>query len=246
MKFIKGIVLNVFRFLGYNLSKEIIVDDERSVNRHDVRIQNDRIPNLETITIIGAQIQGMISIDSARFLYTLCYLQDEKGDVLEIGSWLGRSTVFLANAVKDSRNGSLYAVDHFKGNRGKEHFYKVGEDDLSDIKTLFLDNLNSCQVRDYVNVLDMPNHDALLHISDNSFRFLFIDGDHSKKGVEKDIELFFPLLVEGALVIFDDYSGDFPELVSVVDNLIEKGDFSRVMYYRNTIVLKTTSSLISV
>jgi cephalosporin hydroxylase len=69
-------------------------------------------------------------------------------------------------------------------------------------------------------------------------RFLFIDGDHTRAGVENDIRLFFPLLVEGAIVVFDDFTGDFPGLVDALDRLVADSDFSRIFALEKTLVLK--------
>ena len=43
-------------------------------------------------------------------------------------------------------------------------------------------------------------------LKDIKIRFLFIDGDHSKKGVESDISLFFLKCVPGSIIVFDDFS----------------------------------------
>ncbi len=90
---------------------------------------------------------------------------------------------------------------------------------------------------DYVHLLDMPNDQAVKEIQHAKIRFLFIDGDHTRKGVEKDIELFFPQLMNGSIVVFDDFSEDFPGLVEAVDALLEGREFSRIMSYDRTLVL---------
>ena len=38
-----------------------------------------------------------------------------------------------------------------------------------------------------------------------SLEFLFIDGDHTFEGVAKDIDMYFPLLTPGGIVVFHDY-----------------------------------------
>jgi hypothetical protein len=136
----------------------------------------------------------MISPKSGQFLFAMCYMQELRGDVVEIGSWQGRSTSFLARAVKCSGNGTFYAVDHFKGNVGKENCYVVGKRDLSDLEANFLHNMKTLELVDSVNLLNMTNEQAEERLRDTRIRFLFIDGDHTKAGVEKDIGLFFQSL----------------------------------------------------
>ena len=67
----------------------------------------------------------MISPEAAELLYGMVVAQNVEGDVLEIGSWQGKSTSYLARAVLDSRNGQMFAIDHFMGNAGKENLYFV-------------------------------------------------------------------------------------------------------------------------
>ena len=112
----------------------------------------------------------------------------------------GRSTTFLARAVKESNNGKFYAVDHFRGNPGKEQFYEVNGS-INRLKDNFIKNISSFGLSDVVNLLDMNNTEAAARIKDNTIRFLFIDGDHSKEGVQKDIELFFPMLTKGSIIV---------------------------------------------
>jgi predicted O-methyltransferase YrrM len=196
------------------------------------------IPDFERLAQAAAGIPSMLSRQTAFSLYTLCYLQRLGGDVVEIGSWQGYSTSFLAGAVRDSGNGVLYAIDHFKGNVGKEAFYRVGRPDLSDLRQGFENNLRRLGLFGSVRLLDMPNHEAVRHLDGVKVRLLFIDGDHSKAGVENDIRLFFPLVVPGGLVVFDDFSSNCPGLVEAVSELITTQRPERVFCYQNTLVVR--------
>lgn len=202
-----------------------------------------RLPSGRPITAVddlverAAFIPSMLSPESGKFLYALCYLQQIAGDVVEIGSWQGYSTSFLARAVKDSGNGSFFAIDHFRGNVGKEDRYRVGAADLSDLRANFERNMRQLGVWDAVHLLDMPDDDAAERLHGRTVRFLFIDGDHSRSGVEKDIRLFFPLLHPGAIVVFDDFAPRFPGLLEAVDDLLAKSPVRRAFSYRNTLVV---------
>lgn len=193
--------------------------------------------DLEALGEMSLSIPGMITPASGKFLYSLCYMQELKGDVVEIGSWQGRSTTFLATAVKQSQNGQFFAIDHFGGNVGKEEFYAV-DGSLQNLKDNFERNIGKFGLKETVNLLDMSNEQASDKFHDKTIRFLFIDGDHTKAGVEKDIELFFPRLVPGSIVVFDDYFEGFPGLIEAVEKLLEDNQFSRLFYYRHTLVVK--------
>jgi predicted O-methyltransferase YrrM len=192
---------------------------------------------LEVLGKMSLTIPGMITPEAGKFLYSLCYMQDLEGDVVEIGSWQGRSSTFLARAVKESGNGNFYAIDHFGGNAGKEEFYAINGS-LSSLKDNFNDNLSRFGLIDTVNLLDMVNTEACEKIKGRKIRFLFIDGDHTKDGVKKDIELFFPQLEKGSIVVFDDYFEGFSGLIEAVDEILEKYNFDKVFYHRHTLVIK--------
>ncbi len=195
------------------------------------------IVDVESLGKISLTVPGMITPEAGKFLYSLCYLQDLEGDVVEIGSWQGRSSTFLARAVKESGNGNFYAIDHFGGNVGKEEFYKVNGS-LASLKDNFIDNLSRLDLIDAVNLLDMTNTEASEKIKDRKIRFLFIDGDHTKSGVRKDIELFFPQLEKGSIVVFDDYFEGFPGLIEAVDEILENIEVDKIFYHRHTLVIK--------
>lgn len=195
-------------------------------------------PDFERLAQAAADIPSMLGRQSAFALYLLCYLQELRGDVVEVGCWQGYSTSFLATAARDSHNGMLHAIDHFRGNAGKEQFYVVDRTDLSDLREGFESNLRRLGVWDSVHLLDMPNEEAVRHLEGVGVRMLFIDADHSKAGVEKDIRLFFPLVSPGGLVVFDDFSAHFPGLVEAVDRLIKTQHLERVCCYQNTLVLR--------
>jgi len=196
------------------------------------------IPDFEQLAQAAATIPSMVGRQTAFALYLLCYLQELAGDVVEIGSWQGYSTSFLAKAVRDSGNGTIYAIDHFRGNFGKEQLYVVGRPDLSDLRRGFENNLRRLGLWEVVHLLDMPNDEAIQRLDGVKVRLLFIDGDHTREGVEKDIRLFLPLVIPGGLVLFDDFAPHFHGLVEAVDLLIATQEFARVFSFHNTLVLR--------
>jgi predicted O-methyltransferase YrrM len=218
-----------------------IVKLEKASSSDNPYCQYSRVKsNIIDVEVLGKMsltIPGMITPEAGKFLFSLCYMQDLEGDVVEIGSWQGRSSTFLARAVKESGNGNFYAIDHFGGNVGKEEFYAINGS-LSSLKDNFNDNLSRFGLIDTVNLLDMVNTEACEKIKGRKIRFLFIDGDHTKDGVKKDIELFFPQLKKGSIVVFDDYFEGFSGLIEAVDEILEKYNFDKVFYHRHTLVIK--------
>lgn len=231
----KKIIKKFVNKIGYDLVK--IEDVEFGDLPYSSLTNVKKIIDLDVVANIGELIPGMTTKESGKFLFSLCYMQDADGDVVEIGSWQGKSTSFLARAAKESNNGQFYAIDHFRGNEGKEHLYSTGKEGYS-VKEAFMDNISKVGLANYVKLLDMENTEAAKILQGNTIRFLFIDGDHTKTGVSKDIQLFFPMLEKGSIVVFDDYFEGFPGLIEAVDELLQVQEISRIFYYRHTLVVK--------
>jgi predicted O-methyltransferase YrrM len=232
----KSTIKKLLRQFGYELTKPITFDG--SLDPYCHLIDGKNIVDLERLAQISLSIPGMVTPRSGQILYSLCAFQEATGDVVEIGSWQGRSTSFLARAVSDSGNGRFFAIDHFKGNVGKEASYVIGKQDLSDLKHSFMSNMKSLNLDSSVNLLDMTTIEAAREFRLEQIRFLFVDGNHTYEGVSQDIELFFPLLCPSAIIVFDDFSKEFSGLLKAVGEMLQSVKTSRCLSYQNTLVIR--------
>ena len=181
-------------------------------------------------------IPGMISAEAAELLYSIAVVQSVEGDLLEIGSWQGKSTSYLARAAVDSKNGHMFAVDHFMGNVGKENLYFV--DKGLNLKAQFERNMNALNLHDAVTLLPYSSENAYPDLKDRLFRFLFIDGDHTLRGVKKDIELFCPLVCTGGVVVFDDFDNTFPGVIMAAEEWVKLRGPRSSFVFGNMLVCK--------
>lgn len=201
-------------------------------------VKENKIVSVDSLTALSNNIRGMISHRAGEELFSLVYMQNLTGNVVEIGSFQGKSTFFLGSAVKLSCNGKLFAIDHFKGNLGKEKFYKVGKSDLSDLEQGFKYNIARSFLNDTVTLYNEPTETAIKYIEDASVRFLFIDGDHTAKGVSNDLQLFRIKLKPGAIIAFDDYAPSFPGVVDVVNKFIMSENINKKYLIGRTLVVE--------
>jgi MMP 1-O-methyltransferase len=119
--------------------------------------------------------------------------------VVEIGSWMGRSTIALARGLIDrGSNGKVTAIDPV--------IVTIGETEESAEQRYegFLANLEQKGVRGSVDVLRQMSHDARPRFADGSIDVLFVDGSHEYEDVLVDLEDWTPALAEGAIVGFND------------------------------------------
>jgi len=100
---------------------------------------------------------------------------------VEIGSWKGRST----KALLENCAGTVYAIDHFRGGSGlTEEIAKT-----EDIYTQFIKNVGHFK---NLQVLRMSSEEGISQFNGKKVDAVFIDGDHSRKAVRKDIEMWLP------------------------------------------------------
>ena len=195
--------------------------------------------NLSDMHLELRDVPGMISDESGKYLFTLAFGQSLSGDIIEIGSWQGKSTIYLAKSVKQTGNGRVYAIDHFQGNVGKESAYQVGLQDLSDLESGFRTNIANKGVQDCVELLSMPSDEAVKQLRERGVvaRLLLIDGGHRYEEVKRDFELFSPFVQEGGLIVFDDYARHFPGVTDFIGERFLDGAYP-FYCYQKTFVLK--------
>lgn len=128
------------------------------------------------------------------------------GSIVEIGSFMGRSTCWLADGTKKRGGGKVTAVDHFKGSPVHR---KGGTHECSEIVATgssyakFIENLHSYNLLDYVNPIVGASEEAVKNWK-YPIRLLFIDGDHSYEESSKDFNLWIPFVINGGFVAFHD------------------------------------------
>ena len=118
--------------------------------------------------------------------------------ILEIGSWEGRSTLFLLTYFTQ---GHLTAVDTWAGSN--EHEYSATPD-LSDLETRFDGNVRSCAAR--LTKRKGPSQYVLPQLLDEQQEFdvVYVDGSHFADDVLIDAINAWRLLRRGGILIFDD------------------------------------------
>jgi hypothetical protein len=118
-----------------------------------------------------------------------------KGNIVEIGSFRGRSTVAMATGLKKRGGGNIYCIDPWNAQGvTKQHH---------------IDNLKKAGCNDVVvrvqdlswNVLKSKKPKELFK---NEIGLLFIDGDHREKAVKKDLK-WVSLVRKGGIIICHDY-----------------------------------------
>jgi hypothetical protein len=158
---------------------------------------------------------------------------NEPAVMVEVGSWLGRSTAYMAQHIKRrGRNVKFYCVDTFKGSNEPDQIRDV-EAAGGDIFPIFERNMVRCGVDGIVHAMRMESTAAANHFPDKSLDFCFIDAAHDYESVKSDILSYRPKMKSGATLAGHDYQE--PGVRRAVDELLPQ----RRVWERCWIVDKT-------
>lgn len=160
------------------------------------------------------KIEGWLDYQEQMALLHLPAMVDGlEGDIVEIGSYKGKSTVTLAlgSSLLSRSKRPIYAIDGFEP---EESFYTKpywGD---------FLKNIKKHGVEDKVIPIKKYSNEAYGECP-KKIAAIFIDGLHSYEGVKHDIEHYvIPRVVSGGLIAFHDYKNSkHPGVAQAVDEL---------------------------
>lgn len=169
------------------------------------------------------KIEGFLGKHEGRYLYHLARQAAPLGAIVEIGSFKGKSTVWLANGSLSVNGHPVYAIDpHLGGEEYRGH----GIDDRQTEK-IMKQNLQRAGVEQKV-IPVVKSSMAALEGWDRPVGFLWIDGDHSYDAVAQDFYRWSPHLVDGGIIaLHDTYSWE--GVRRLVDNEILLLDDYRVL-----------------
>ncbi|MFQ5414185.1 MAG: class I SAM-dependent methyltransferase, partial [Phycisphaerae bacterium] len=140
------------------------------------------------------------------------------GDIVELGSWIGLTTCYLATACVVTGEGRVHAVDTFEGTREDGGRYpsisKFGDTTLPEFKR----RIRRAGLAEHIDILKGLTTDAVHAYRGRRIRMLLIDADHAYDGVRTDFEDWSPLVAPGGLIVFHDYL--MPDVARFVDNVV--------------------------
>lgn len=130
---------------------------------------------------------------------------------VEIGSWKGASTTYMAvEIINSKKNIKFYCVDTWEGS--EEHLdessstYEPLLKKPNGLYEKFLENIQP--VKSMVNPIRSTSVEASKLFDDNSLDFIMVDGAHDYKSVKEDLEHWYPKLRVGGVIAGDDFPWD--------------------------------------
>lgn len=159
------------------------------------------------------KVKGFLDEDEGRKLYEFAYKAGRLGPCLEIGSYCGKSTLYLGTACRENKS-ILFSIDHHRGSEehqpGEEYF----DPDLFDSKSGKYDTF-----RNFRNTIEMAaleetvvpivcRSDIAARMWSTPLSLIFIDGGHSYETVSTDYHSWVKHVVAGGYLILHDIFED--------------------------------------
>jgi len=162
---------------------------------------------------------GFLTEREGRFLILAAACAPADGAILEIGSFKGKSTVGLAAIARHYGLGPVVAVDPHTAPSETDPSLSGQATSWDD----FLNTLRSAGLESFVEPHRAFSQD-LARTWDRPIRLLWIDGDHTYRGVKLDVDLFTPFLADGAIIAFHDTLHEFDGPLRVFVDQVLRSD----------------------
>lgn len=138
----------------------------------------------------------------------------ETTNILEIGTWLGKSTCYLGSFAKVwGKPVKIWAVDTFKGEETCSFQMSVVKENGGSILNKFCENVSALGLEDYITPIESESHKCLELIPVKFFDYIIIDANHAYDFIKRDIEYLWPSLIDSGVMTGHDFNGDVEKAV---------------------------------
>lgn len=151
---------------------------------------------------IVKNIDGWLTDKEGKLIYNFAKNCKGRGVIIEIGSWKGKSTIWLGKGSKGGNGVHIYAIDPHTGSlehkkRKNKKIWTFEE---------FKKNIKNAKVDDIITPIVKTSEEVAKDF-DKPVEFIFIDGEHDYEFVKLDFDLWFPKVINGGIMAFHDTVG---------------------------------------
>lgn len=171
-------------------------------------------------------LSGLIDADQGEVLRSLASQVPGDLAIVEVGSFRGKSTAFLADGARGGGGSRVYAVDPWDlpGNPYGKHGFSAPE-----VREDFEAQLKACRLWSRVTPVRAFSVDAAARWMGPKIGLLYIDGDHEEAAVRADVAAWSKHLAADHVIVFDDLDTKRnPGVRVVVDELADRYHVEKV------------------
>jgi predicted O-methyltransferase YrrM len=154
-------------------------------------------------------VKGFLDPDEGMRLYDIAKKASAMGPCLEIGSYCGKSTLYLGEACREN-NGVLFAIDHHRGSEEQQYGEGYFDPELYDESIKKVDTFKV-----FRNTLEKANlEETVVPVVSKSYitakmwatplSLVFIDGGHTFEAAFNDYNCWAKHIVPGGYLMIHD------------------------------------------
>ncbi|RJS47950.1 class I SAM-dependent methyltransferase [Nocardioides cavernaquae] len=182
--------------------------------------------------------KGFMPDDEGLLLFRRALQQLPTGPALEVGTYCGKSAIYLGAAAREV-DGTVFTVDHHRGSEenqaGWEHHDTSVVDPefgLMDTLPTFRKNIARAGLEDQVIAVIGKSLPVARHWQ-TPLSLLFIDGGHGEEPARNDYAAWVPKIQSGGLLVIHDVfpdpaDGGRPPYEQIYLPALASGDFTEV------------------
>jgi predicted O-methyltransferase YrrM len=162
---------------------------------------------------LAEQIKGFLDPQEGQRLHEMACLAAPLGPCLEIGSYCGKSALYLGTACK-AKNTILFSIDHHRGSEEQQPGEQYFDPALFDTRAYRIDTFNHLRrtlimagLESAVVPIVAPSAVAAKAWA-TPLGLLFIDGGHAYETVKTDYECWVKHIVPGGYLLIHDIFKD--------------------------------------
>jgi predicted O-methyltransferase YrrM len=194
--------------------------------------------NLDAVEAVLVGVKGFMPSDEGALLYRWALEQLPQGPALEVGTYAGKSAIYLGSAAAQV-GGTVFTVDHHRGSEenqaGWEHHDPATVDPefgLMDTLGMFRKNIARAGLEDRV-VAIVGASATVARWWRTPLSLLFIDGGHGVEPAGADYRSWTPWVATGGVLIIHDVfpdpaDGGRPPYEEIYLPALESGMFEEV------------------
>lgn len=160
-----------------------------------------------------SSVKGFLDEQEGMCLYETALVASRMGPCLEIGSYCGKSTIYLATACKKN-NSILFSIDHHRGSAEQQPGEEYFDPELFDPQTGRVDTLREFRktieragIEDTVVPMVCPSEVAARKWV-TPVSLVFIDGGHSFEAAYTDYKAWARHIIAGGYLLIHDIFSD--------------------------------------
>lgn len=145
------------------------------------------------------KVQGWF--DFPEIYQRIAVLVKDGDTIVEVGSWLGKSAIYMANELKkNNKDVRFFCIDIWEGITGDDIVDGIMKANGGSVMDIFTSNVQLCGMSDVINPIKMDSVKSSDQFVDGSVAFCFIDALHTYEAVKNDVKAWLPKIKKGGYI----------------------------------------------